>query len=553
MSESNGRPADAPVLRESPLWPRVVIEDIQTKAQLGRYRMQGFSMHRVVPNLDDLTFVPCTLSRVPLEGYREKCETRTVLGTRFAANPVVLDRPITIAGMSYGALSGRAKTALGTAAKRAGISTTTGDGGMCREEREAVDTMVYQVLPSRYGFNPDHMKMAQAIEIVVGQGAKPGTGGVLLGSKVSEEIAEQRTLPVGVDQRSPVRHPDFIGPDDLQLKIEEIREATDWQVPIYVKMGASRVSDDVKLAVKAGADVLVIDGMEGATGASPDALLDHTGVPTLSALCEAVRSLEEMKALGEVQVIISGGIKNGVDAAKALALGADAVSIGTAALIALNCNAPLFLEDYEKLGVKPGYLPPLSHGPLPGRDHHAGSGADAAAGDRCGGRPRLQLPAVDDHGDADARPRVRQERRPRPGGRGHACAHAGVLADHGDPPRRDGLRAHARGDRRPGGVPPVRRSSPRARVTFLIDCPNCGPREALEFGFGGETTSRAGPDADDRELAGYLYFRRNVNGWQTEWWLHRDGCRRWFLAERHTSTNEIRRTFWPTEREESPA
>jgi methylamine---glutamate N-methyltransferase subunit C len=355
MSDSNGRAPDAPVLRESPLWPRVVIEDIQTKAQLGRYRMQGFSMHRVVPNLDDLTFVPCTLSRVPLEGYREKCETRTVLGTRHAANPVVLDRPITIAGMSYGALSGRAKTALGTAAKRAGISTTTGDGGMCREEREAVDTMVYQVLPSRYGFNPDHMKMAQAIEIVVGQGAKPGTGGVLLGSKVSEEIAEQRTLPVGVDQRSPVRHPDFIGPDDLQLKIEEIREATDWQVPVYVKMGASRVSDDVKLAVKAGADVLVIDGMEGATGASPDALLDHTGIPTLSALCEAVRSLEEMKALGEVQVVISGGIKNGVDAAKALALGADAVSIGTAALIALNCNAPLFLEDYEKLGVKPGF------------------------------------------------------------------------------------------------------------------------------------------------------------------------------------------------------
>jgi glutamate synthase domain-containing protein 2 len=355
MSEHDGRPVGAPVLRESPLWPRFVIEDIQTKAQLGRYRMQGFSMHRRVPNLDDLTFVPCTLSRVPLEGYRERCETRTVLGTRFAANPVVLDRPITIAGMSYGALSGRAKTALGAAAKRAGISTTTGDGGMCPEEREAVDTMIYQVLPSRYGFNPDHLKLAQAAEIVVGQGAKPGTGGVLLGSKVSEEIAQQRTLPVGVDQRSPVRHPDFIGPDDLQLKIEEVREATDWQIPIYVKMGASRVADDVKLAVKAGADVLVIDGMEGATGASPDVLLDHTGVPTLSALCEAVRALEDMKALGEVQVIVSGGIKNGVDAAKALALGADAVSIGTAALIALNCNAPLYVEDYEKLGVEPGF------------------------------------------------------------------------------------------------------------------------------------------------------------------------------------------------------
>ena len=355
VSDSNGHSDSLQTLRESNIWTRPVLEDIQLKAQLGRYRMQGFSTHRRVPTFDDLTFVPCTLSRVPLEGYREKCETKTVLGGRFATQPVVLDRPITIAGMSYGALSGRAKTALGRAARRAGISTTTGDGGMCREEREEVDTMVYQVLPSRYGFNPDHLKLAQAAEVVIGQGAKPGTGGVLLGSKVSEEIAEQRTLPVGVDQRSPVRHPDFIGPDDLQLKIEEIREATDWQIPVYVKMGAARVADDVKLAVKAGADVLVIDGMEGATGASPDALLDHTGIPTMSALCEAVRSLEEIKALGEVQIVISGGIKNGVDAAKALALGANAVSIGTAALVALNCNAPLYLEDYEKLGVKPGF------------------------------------------------------------------------------------------------------------------------------------------------------------------------------------------------------
>jgi glutamate synthase domain-containing protein 2 len=356
MSEANGNGASPGVLRESPVWPRPVIEEIQLKAQLGRYHVQGFSMHRPgVPSFDDLTFVPCTLSRVPLEGYRERCETRTVLGTRFAENPIVLDRPITIAGMSYGALSAHAKTALGRAAKRAGISTTTGDGGMCREERDEVDMMVYQVLPSRYGFDPDHLKLAQAIEVVIGQGAKPGTGGLLLGSKVSPVIAAQRTLPEGVDQRSPVRHPDFIGPDDLQLKLEELREATEWKVPVYVKMGASRVGDDVKLAVKAGADVLVIDGMEGGTGASPDVLLDHTGIPTLSGLVEAVRALESMNALGEVQIVISGGIKNGVDAAKALALGADAVSIGTAALIALNCNAPLYEADYEALGVRPGF------------------------------------------------------------------------------------------------------------------------------------------------------------------------------------------------------
>ena len=350
-----GEPNGHRTLQESPVWPPTVIDEIQLKAQLGRYHIQGFSMHRRgVPTLDDLTFVPCTLSRVPLEGYREKCETRTVLGSRFAENPIVLDRPITIAGMSYGALSANAKTALGRAAKRAGISTTTGDGGMCPEERAEVEMMVYQVLPSRYGFDPDHLKLAQAIEVVIGQGAKPGTGGLLLGSKVSPVIASQRTLPEGVDQRSPVRHPDFIGPDDLQLKLEELREATEWKVPVYVKMGASRVADDVKLAVKAGADVLVIDGMEGGTGASPDVLLDHTGIPTLSGLCEAVRALESMKALGEVQIVISGGIKNGVDAAKALALGADAVSIGTAALIALNCNAPLYEADYEALGVTPG-------------------------------------------------------------------------------------------------------------------------------------------------------------------------------------------------------
>ncbi len=342
-------------LQASQIWSPAVIEDIQLKAQLGRYRLQGFSTHRRLPSFDDLTFVPCTLSRVPLEGYRERCETKTVLGSRFASKPVVIDRPITIAGMSYGALSKTAKVALGKAATRLGISTTTGDGGMLVDEREASHILVYQVLPSRYGFNTDHLKAADAIEVVIGQGAKPGTGGVLLGSKVSKVIAEQRTLPEGVDQRSPVRHPDFIGPDDLQIKIEELREATNWEKPIYVKLGASRVSDDVKLAVKAKADVIVLDGMEGGTGASPDVLLDHTGIPTLSAVCEAVRALSDLKVLGEVQLIVQGGIKNGVDAAKALALGADSVSIGTAALIALNCNAPLYREDYQALGVEPGY------------------------------------------------------------------------------------------------------------------------------------------------------------------------------------------------------
>jgi glutamate synthase domain-containing protein 2 len=172
---------------------------------------------------------------------------------------------------------------------------------------------------------------------------------------VSDVIAKQRDLPVGVDQRSPARHPDFLGPDDMIIKIEELREATDWQVPIFVKLGATRVFDDVKLASKAGADVIVVDGMEGGTAASPAILQEHTGIPTLAAVCEARAALEDCGLYGDVQLVIAGGIRDGVDAAKALALGADAVYIGTAALIALNCNKPLYVEDYHALGTEPGY------------------------------------------------------------------------------------------------------------------------------------------------------------------------------------------------------
>ena len=347
---------DRSVVRQSATFPPEVIEDIQVKAELGHYRIRGWGTLKPVPNFDDLTFIPSSLSRVPLEGYREKCVTRTTIGggTGRAARPLTLETPITITGMSYGALSRHAKVALGRAASRVGTSTTTGDGGMLEAERAASHLLVYQVLPSRYGFNLHHMRRADAIEICIGQGAKPGTGGVLLGEKVSAEIAELRDLPVGVDQRSPVRHPDWIGPDDLIIKIEELREATDWQIPVYVKIGASRVADDVKLACKAGADVIVLDGMEASTAASPDLLMEHTAIPTMPALVEAVEALRAIKMLGQVQLIISGGIRSGMDVAKALALGADACSIGTAALIALNCNRPLFVEDYHKLGVEPG-------------------------------------------------------------------------------------------------------------------------------------------------------------------------------------------------------
>jgi glutamate synthase domain-containing protein 2 len=338
----------------SQIWDPGTISDIQEKARLGRYRIRAFSTGRKLPSLEDLTFIPAGLTRVPLEGYRETCSTEVTLGTRYASKPLHLKTPITISGMSYGALSRNAKEALGIAATRVGTSTCTGDGGMHPTDREYSKTLVYQCLPSRYGFNPNDVKRADAIEIVISQGAKPGTGGLLLGQKVSPEIARMRDLPDGVDQRSPCRHPDWMGPEDLAIKIEEIREATDWEKPIYVKVGAARVYEDVKLAAKAGADCVMVDGMEGGTAASPDVLLDHTGIPTLAAICEAVRALEDLNLTGTVQLIVAGGIKSGVDAAKALALGADVVAIGTAALIALNCNAPIYLEDYEKMGTKAG-------------------------------------------------------------------------------------------------------------------------------------------------------------------------------------------------------
>ncbi len=151
--------------------------------------------------------------------------------------------------MSFGALSANVKEALGRAATAMGTSTTTGDGGMTPEERQSSKTLVYQCLPSRYGFNPDDVRRADAIEVVIGQGAKPGGGGMLLGQKVNPRVAEMRTLPEGIDQRSACRHPDWTGPDDLAIKIQELREITDWEKPIYVKIGATRVFNDVKLAV----------------------------------------------------------------------------------------------------------------------------------------------------------------------------------------------------------------------------------------------------------------------------------------------------------------
>jgi glutamate synthase domain-containing protein 2 len=342
-------------LRESATFDRAVIAEIQRAARTGIYDIRGGGAKRRVPHFDDLLLLGASVSRYPLEGYRERCDTSVVLGTRFAKRPIELKIPITIAGMSFGALSANAKEALGRAATKLGTSTTTGDGGMTPEERLSSETLVYQLLPSRYGMNPDDLRRADAIEIVVGQGAKPGGGGMLLGQKISDRVAEMRSLPKGIDQRSACRHPDWTGPDDLEIKIEELREITDWQKPIFVKVGATRTYYDVALAVKAGADVVVLDGMQGGTAATQDVFIEHVGIPILAAIPQAVEALGELGMHRKVQLIVSGGIRSGADVAKALALGADAVSIGTGALIALGDNAPEHDGEYRRIGSAAGF------------------------------------------------------------------------------------------------------------------------------------------------------------------------------------------------------
>ena len=401
------------------------------KAELGRYRMRGFSMFKKLPGWDDLIFLPGTLTRFVIEGYREKCDTKTVLGARFAKKPLELDIPVYITGMSFGALSLEAKMALAKGASMAGTATCSGEGGMIPPERDLSTKWYYQVIQSRYGFNPHHLMLADGIEFFIGQGCKVGLGGHLMGQKVTEQVAEMRSLPAGIDQRSPARHPDWLGPDDLSLKVQETREATNYEVPIQLKLGAARVYDDVRMAAKCGPDVIYLDGAEGGTGAGPHIAAEETGIPLLAAIPEARRALEDVGLADEVDLVVAGGIRNGGDVAKCLALGADAIAIGHSALMALNCNKEIpGVTDYEgTVGVPGRPVLPLPHGPLPGRDHDPGPRAAQAPARRRGRPARLQLPPHADARGPDARPRLRQDQRPQPRARGPRGADGRGLGD----------------------------------------------------------------------------------------------------------------------------
>ena len=323
----------------SAYWNPKVQEDVYVKSQIGRYRIRGYGGARALPHLSDLAFRKDLKDAGSDDDVVSRVKMYTEIGGINGAEPLKLSMPVMIAPMSYGALSASTKRAVGMASTLAGIAENTGEGGMSDAQRNAAKQLIFQCLGGRLGWNIHDMKRADGLEIYISQGAKPGLGGQLMAKKVTPELARIRGIPHGIDLRSPSRHPDILGADDLVIKVEEFREATSYRLPVSVKLGAGRVRDDIKIAVKDGFDFIELDGMQGSTGAGSSEVIDYVGIPTIAAIIEALDALEEIGRRQDIQIVLMGGIRDGIDAVKALCLGADAVAFGTSTIIAGGCIA----------------------------------------------------------------------------------------------------------------------------------------------------------------------------------------------------------------------
>lgn len=285
-------------------------------------------------SFDDLVLVPAQLSKRPVDYFREKISAKTIIG-KTSKKPIELETPIIIGAMSFGALSIEAKTALAKASYLAGTIENTGEGGTLPEERKFSRYLIVQYSTGRFGITEEILKKADAVEIKIGQGAKPGQGGLLPKEKVTAEIAEIRKIEMGKDVHSPAYHLDIKTVKDLKEKVKWLRDVSE-DKPIIIKLGAGDIEADIELAVKAGPDIIAVDGMEGGTGAAPEVMLNEVGIPALPALVRARKTLDNMKAPQELW--IGGGLNKGGDFAKALALGADAVFLSFPLLIAMGCT-----------------------------------------------------------------------------------------------------------------------------------------------------------------------------------------------------------------------
>jgi glutamate synthase domain-containing protein 2 len=348
-------PAESEYLVRSP-WTFSQVEEIHQKAQSGQYPLRGFGTMGFSPGFDNITVVPSQISSPPpLDKYREECELEVTIGEDTCENPIRLKYPFLIPAMSFGALSKEAKMALAIGAAQTGLLANTGEGGLLPEETwlshgfesqqrtlkrwEPGGYLAVQWSTGRWGTSADYLNAGDAVEVKIGQGAKPGMGGHLLGAKVTEEVAAVRGVPVGTDVLSPCRYYDVQDLTDMKRMVAFLRDVTEYKVPILFKLGPSRPYEDVKACVEVGADAISIDGLVGGTGASPAVVTQGVGIPTLALIPPSVQALKDLGVHGKVKLFVLGGIRNGLDAYKALALGADGVGFGTALEIAMGCRA----------------------------------------------------------------------------------------------------------------------------------------------------------------------------------------------------------------------
>ena len=320
--------------------------EIHQMAVSGESIIEAMGLKEVRPGWDDILFLGAQLDPMPLEPHEEVCTT-TVLGKN-AAKPLVLESPVYVSHMSFGALSRETKTALAKGAALAKTAVCSGEGGIVPEERQAAYQYIFEYVPNLYSVTPENLKAADAIEIKIGQGTKPGLGGHLPGTKVTPEIAAVRGKPEGQDIHSPSRFTGIENRDDLKGLVARLRAESEGR-PIGIKIAAGRIERDLAFCVYAEPDFITIDGRGGATAASPRMVRDATSVPTIYALHRARKFLDAAGVGNDIALVITGGLRVSADFVKALAMGADAVAVATSAMMAAAC------QQYRICGS--GYCP----------------------------------------------------------------------------------------------------------------------------------------------------------------------------------------------------
>ncbi len=344
FTKMDDQPSSAPVAAMSTdlAYDRTLVRNDSTArymSEIHQMAVTGESLHAAMgtlmpmPSWNNILLLGAQLDPMPLNDG-ESVDTSVVIG-KHAKRPMVLGSPIYISHMSFGALSKEAKTALAKGAAMAGCAMCSGEGGILPEERAAAKKYIFEYVPNRYSATDENLRAADAIEIKIGQGTKPGMGGHLPGEKVTSEIAALRGKNVGEDIQSPSKFADIKNPDDLKKLVTELRRRSDGR-PIGVKIAAGHIEDDLKFILAAEPDFITIDGRGGATGSSPYFLREATTVPTVLALNRARKYLDSVHS--DVELVITGGLRVSSDFAKAIAMGADAVAVATAGLMALGCQ-----------------------------------------------------------------------------------------------------------------------------------------------------------------------------------------------------------------------